>query len=268
MVLSGLLDRGPGMPLYNQIFLILKSRIGSGELSLGDNLPSETELCSELGVSRITVKRALNDLADAGLVVRERGRGTRVKSLPNHQIVNATLEGWLENISVMGRETSVTVLDLSYIPATVDVAAGLSVENGAIVQRAVRVRRLEGETMSHLLTYVPAEIGRKYKREDLSSIPLLKLLEQAGVTVASARQSISATLADPQVATSLEISAGSPLIEVRRIVCDHQARPVEMIRALYRPEIYRFAMSMKRVKGEKGMTWLSGSGSPDDKTFF
>lgn len=256
---AGRLDRSPGMPLYQQIFMILKARIGAGELNPGDLLPGEHELCAELGVSRITVKRALNDLADAGLVVRERGRGTRVAHAPDYQIVNATLEGWLENVSAMGRDTSVTVLDFGYLPATGEIAAALSVAPGTPVQRAVRVRRLKGRPMSHLVTHVPEEIGRQYRREDLGNRPLLKLLERAGITVASASQTISATLADPDVAAALEVPAGSPLIEVRRVVHDSGERAVEMIRALYRPDVYRFAMTMRRVEGAAGMTWSSAN---------
>lgn len=234
---------------------MMKARIGSGELAPGDYLPGELELCAELSVSRITVKRALNDLANAGLVVRERGRGTRVADTQGQQIVDAALEGWLENISAMGRNTSVEVLEFGYVPATVEVATALSVEPGAAVQRAVRMRRLNNEPMSHLLTYVPEAIGRQFKREDLGNKPLLKLLEQAGVTVASAWQSISARLADPDVAMALAVPTGSALIEVRRIVRDSNERPVEMIRVLYRPDVYRFAMSMRRIQGDGGMTW-------------
>ncbi len=249
------------MPLYQQIFLILKARITAGELAPGELLPGEHELCAELGVSRITVKRALNDLADAGLVVRERGRGTRVAEVQGGQVVNAALEGWLENVSAMARDTDVTVLEFGYVPATAAVAAALALEPGAAVQRAVRMRRRKGVPMSHLVTHVPEDIGRKYAAEDMGDVALLKLLEEAGVTVASASQTISATLADPDVATALEVAPGSPLIEVQRTVRDVTERPVELIRALYRPDVYRFVMSMRRVEGEGGKTW-----SPEART--
>ncbi|MDJ0629708.1 MAG: GntR family transcriptional regulator [Rhodobacter sp.] len=248
------------MPLYRQIFLILKARIGSGELAPGDLLPSEHELCDELGVSRITVKRALNDLADAGLVVRERGRGTRVAEALGGQVMNAALEGWLENVSAMARDTDVSVLEFGYVPATAAVAAALALPPGAPVQRAVRMRRLKGVPMSHLVTHVPEEIGRKYAADDLGDVALLKLLEAAGVTVASASQTISATLADPDVAAALEVAPGNPLIEVQRTVRDVNERPVEFIRALYRPDVYRFAMSMRRVEGDDGKTWTPAAG--------
>lgn len=256
------LDPNGPVPLYHQLFLILRNRIYGGDLAAGERVPSEQDLTTEFGVSRITAKRALNELADAGLVIRERGRGTRVVNRPPAPAVTSSIEGWLENISLMGQSTTAQVLSFAYPPASEEIAAALEIEPGTEVQRAVRVRRLEGEPMSYLVTYVPADIGRQYERDELNSQPLLNLLERAGVDVASARQTISATVADTEVAEVLSIPAGSPLIEVRRVVRDRMERPVEYIRVLYRPDLYRFEMSMRRVRAESGPRWTTTSSSP------
>jgi GntR family transcriptional regulator len=256
------LDPNARVPLYHQIFLILRNRIFGGEVQPGDLVPGEQELAAEFNVSRITAKRALNELAGAGLVVRERGRGTRVTHRPKAPAVTSSIEGWLENISLMGIATEARVLDFGYLSASEDIAHALELPPGTDVQHAVRVRSLDGEPMSYLVTYVPADIGRQYDREDLDTKPLLLLLELAGVKVASARQTISATLADSEVAGALSVHAGSPLIEVRRVVRDSSGRPVEYIRVLYRPDIYRFEMSMNRVREREGMRWATQTSSP------
>ena len=256
------LDPNARVPLYHQIFLILRNRIFGGEVQPGDLVPGEQELAVEFNVSRITAKRALNELAGAGLVVRERGRGTRVTHRPKAPAVTSSIEGWLENISLMGIATEARVLDFGYVAASEDIAHALELDPGTDVQHAVRVRSLDGEPMSYLVTYVPADIGRQYDREDLDTKPLLLLLELAGVKVASARQTISATLADSEVAGALSVHAGSPLIEVRRVVRDSSGRPVEYIRVLYRPDIYRFEMSMNRVREREGMRWATQTSSP------
>jgi GntR family transcriptional regulator len=256
------LDPNARVPLYHQIFLILRNRIFGGEVQPGDLVPGEQELAVEFNVSRITAKRALNELAGAGLVVRERGRGTRVTHRPKAPAVTSSIEGWLENISLMGIATEARVLDFGYLSASEDIAHALELPPGTDVQHAVRVRSLDGEPMSYLVTYVPADIGRQYDREDLDTKPLLLLLELAGVKVASARQTISATLADSEVAGALSVHAGSPLIEVRRVVRDSSGRPVEYIRVLYRPDIYRFEMSMNRVREREGMRWATQTSSP------
>ena len=256
------LDSDTRVPLYHQIYLILRHRIYGGTIERGDLVPGEQELCAEFGVSRITAKRALNELADAGLVVRERGRGTRVVKRPPAPAVTASIEGWLENISLMGLSTEARVLDFGYVAANEEIAAALEVNPGTEVQRAERVRILDGEPMSFLVTYVPADIGRAFDREDLNTQPLLHLLERAGVDVASARQTISATLAEPYVAGALNIPTGTALIDVRRIVQDIDDRPVEYIRVVYRPDLYRYEMSMRRVEGKEGMRWTTSSSSP------
>ena len=256
------LDPNARVPLYHQIFLILRNRIFGGEVQSGEMVPGEQELALEFNVSRITAKRALNELASAGLVVRERGRGTRVTHRPKAPAVTSSIEGWLENISLMGIATEARVLDFDYLAASEDIAHALEIEPGMDVQHAVRVRSLDGEPMSYLVTYVPADIGRQYDREDLDTKPLLLLLELAGVKVASARQTISATLADSEVASALSVHAGTPLIEVRRVVRDSAGRPVEYIRVLYRPDVYHFEMSMNRVREREGMRWATQTSSP------
>lgn len=252
------LDTASGLPLYRQIVVILTNRMNAGTLRPGDPVPGEAAVSAEFGVSRITARRALNELAAMGRVVRERGRGTRV--LPFERppaAMTASLDGLLENVGHMGRTTTVKVLDFSYLPATAEVAEVLELQEGSTVQRAVRVRALGGVPMSYLVTVVPEDIGHRIEGKDLSQIPLLLLLEEAGVPVDAATQTISATIADAEVARALSVTAGSPLIEVNRLVRDTAGRPVEMIRVLYRPEMYRFEISMRRVTAEAGRTWQS-----------
>lgn len=259
---AGLLSARSRMPLYHQIFLILRNRIYGGEIQPGHLVPGEQDLAAEFDVSRITAKRALNELADAGLVVRERGRGTRVIHRPPAPAVASSVEGWLESITLMGISTEARVLEFDYAEASEDVAHALEIQPGADVQHAVRVRSLDGEPMSYLITYVPGDIGRQFDRDDLDRVPLLRLLEMAGVEVASARQSISAVVAGTSIANALSIQSGSPLIEVRRVVRDVSDRPVEYLRVLYRPDVYRFDMSLRRVREKEGMRWATLNSSP------
>jgi GntR family transcriptional regulator len=122
------------------------------------------------------------------------------------------------------------------------------------------IRYLNGETMSYLVTCLPEDVGRGFEREDLDHYPLLQLLERAGVKVASARQMVTATVADPSVAGALGVDAGAPLLEVRRVVLDVTDRPIEYIRILYRPDRYQFEMTLKRVRQKEGMRWTAQTG--------
>ncbi|MEX0280797.1 MAG: GntR family transcriptional regulator [Arenibacterium sp.] len=245
------------VPLYQQIFVILQNKIQSGELAAGETIAGEKELCDEFGVSRITARRALNELAQSGLVDRKRGRGTRVLAQSNVQPLVASMDGLLENVQHIGRTTTVRVLKHGKARAGIDVARALDVDEAATVVRSIRVRDLAEAPMSYLMTWVPEDIGELIAGQDMSRTPLLLLLEEAGVDVTRAQQTVTATIADPEVALALDIPAGAPLIDVRRIVSDRTQRPVEYIRILYRPEFYRFEMTMQRVEGQVGKRWTA-----------
>jgi GntR family transcriptional regulator len=247
-------DRLP-TPLYHQVFLVLRDKILSGEYTYESALLSEQETSDMFGVSRITAKRALNELADAGFVKRERGRGTKVIYHAPTPPIRAGVEGLLENLLVMGLETQVRLHAFEYIKPEAEVARALRVEKDDLVQMAVRVRAMDDEPFSHLTTYVPENIGRSYNRDDLASRPLLSLLERSGVVVGRAEQTITAALSDIEVSSALAIELGSPLLGIQRIVYDQDEQPVEFIKALYRPDRYQYRMMLSRVGDERSRSW-------------
>ena len=224
------LDPATKVPLYQQIFVILRDKITSGDLSAGDPVMGEQEVCDTFAVSRITTRRALNELASSGLVERQRGCGTRVLGQGGPASLVASIDGLLENVGHIGRTTTVEVLSSGPEPLGREAAQALGLEKGDSALKAVRVRHLGEEPMSHLVTWVPKDIGARIAGQDMSQTPLLLLLEAAGVAVAAARQTITATLADATVARALNVPAGAPLIEVRRVVSDRDGRAVEYIK--------------------------------------
>ena len=251
---SGVHERLP-TPLYHQIYVILRDKIYDGSHADEALLPGEQELMRMFGVSRITAKRALDELAAAGLAVRERGRGTRVRFQAPSPPIRSSAEGLFENLLMMGLKTEVQLLEFGYVKASDDVARALQIESGDVVQRAVRVRRLKGEPFSYLTTAVPEHIGRSYGRRDLASRPLLALLERCGVVVSSAEQVISPVLADTRVAPLLEVELGSALLRISRIVYDQLDHPVEYIIGLYRPDRYQYQMMLSRVQAGNHNKW-------------
>jgi GntR family transcriptional regulator len=246
------------MPLYHQIYLILRDQIAGGGYTHDDYLPTEQELTRQYGVSRITAKRALDELAADGLAVRLRGRGTQVRAESPVPAVRAPIEGLLENILTMGLKTEVELIEFDYVPAPTDVAVALQCAVSATVQRAVRVRRLNGEPFSYLVTYVPQTIGQSYSRRDLETRPLLLLLERSGASITHAEQVITATLADSQMAQLLNIPVGASVLKIVRTVYDQNDRPVEFITGTYRPDRYQYKMTLTRGAGRSGSgkLWL------------
>jgi GntR family transcriptional regulator len=243
------------------VFLLLRDAILSGNLPTGERLPSELRLTQEFGVSRVTVRRALAELQRLGLIRRRAGSGTVVAERKPAQPINVDFANLLSHLGEMGRATAVRLLEFGYQTPPHDVSLALRLGDGVRVQRSVRVRHIDDEPFSYLVTCVPEPIGRHYTAEDLSATPLLSLFERAGVKVDSAVQTISATLASPAVADALGVAVGDALTSLTRTVFAPDGGGVEHLSALYRPDRYRFAMELTRVGNVADSVWAPSRGA-------
>lgn len=248
-----------------RVYLVLRDRILSGAVGFGAKLPTENELARYHGVSRVTVRRALGELARERLIERRPSAGTRVIYRPSPAPMTADISGVLANLADMGRRTTVKLLSFDYVPAQGAVAEVLGAGANQLLQRAVRVRSIDGLPFSYLVTHVPESISVTFTEEELARRPLLELLERAGVKVERARQRISAGLATPQVAKALGLHTGSPLIELVRVVYDQAGRGVEYLHALYRPDRYSFEFDLMRSGVSDARSWAPVVGKTSEK---
>ncbi|MBL0932867.1 MAG: GntR family transcriptional regulator [Alphaproteobacteria bacterium] len=128
---NGGIDARLKAPLYHQIFLVLRDGILDGRYRYGDVLPSEHELAGRYGVSRITAKHAMTELANAGLVTRARGRGTTVQYRAPAAPLRAPVGSWLQTMEAMGRSTEVAVVGFAHCPPAVPGNAALGTPQNA-----------------------------------------------------------------------------------------------------------------------------------------
>lgn len=233
-------------PLYQQIYDILRAKILSGELGRNTRLPAEQELTEMLGVSRITVKRALNELAIAGFLRRQRGIGTVVTFDAAAPTVKGSFENLIDGLTRMGLETEVQLLDCTIGLASPAITETLELPPGASVQRIVRLRRFGGEPFSYLVTYVPEDVAEGYAEEELATASFIKLLEKAGHAPVEADQTIMAEAAEAAVAANLGVAPGSPLLRIHRVMRDKSGRPVQDITAHYRADRFQYQMRLTR----------------------
>ena len=247
------------LPKYHRIYLVLREQLAEGRFDAG--LPGEMALMKQFAVARVTVRRALQLLAGEGLITRQPGRGTHpverdlAHSGRGHRPVSG-LAGLLENIVDVSLDTTVKVVSVDTVTASGAVAAALGLAPGDPVQKAVRVRSTREGPLSHITTYVPADVARRFGRRELARKPILLLLEEAGVKVGRAEQSISARLADAEVADRLQVAVGSALLAVRRVIFDQQERPVQWLHGLYRPDRYEYQMQLSRVGSIDAKVWV------------
>ncbi len=251
----------PDVPLYHQIYLVLREQIAEGHFA-GGRLPAEAEFTRQFGASRITLRKALDRLVDEGLITRRRRSGTFVNQNPKKQKEQShRYGGLLEDLISHGLKSKARVIEIKAIGAPSDVAALLEVPAGAPVVKAIRLRSYAGRPLSYMTTYVPQTIAQCLTRAKLDSKPMLTLLEEAGVRIGSASQTLSARLADSKVAPLLDVNVGAALLSVQRVVRDVDGRPVQVLRGLYRPDRYEYRVELSRQGDDK--VWVSAEHGTD-----
>jgi GntR family transcriptional regulator len=246
-----------------RLYLLLRERIASGALPPGTRLPGEPALAAEHGVSRMTIRRALDQLAEEQLVRRQPGTGTFVREAKVAQAVRAELADVFAHLKEMGRRTGVRLLHFAYVVPPDPVAAALGLAPNERTQYSTRVRLIDGEPFSYLVTHVPERIGRTYTEAELAGTPLLALLERSGVGAERAEQTIGATLAGPEVALALEAEIGAPLLSLTRVVHDREGNGVEHLHALYRPDRFSFQMNLHRTGDAEHRRWSPITNHPE-----
>src|SRR5580704_11071021 len=193
------------VPLYGRVEEVLASEISRGEMRPGDRLPSEDELLTRFAVSRITIRRAIQNLIQRGVVEIQRGRGTFVLA-PKVSQELTRLTGFVEDMDTHGRKASARVVSKGIVAASLRVAQHLGVSKGARVMRIERVRLADAVPMSFDETYLPLEIGKQIVRNDLRVRPIFALLEEKyGIPLTEAEYSLEAAAASAHVAGALNV---------------------------------------------------------------
>jgi GntR family transcriptional regulator len=253
----------PAMPLpkYHQVYLVLKERLREGDFA--DGLPGELALMKRFDVSRVTVRKALELLVAEDLITRQAGKGTVPRQhgtggrADPDTIPKTQRSGLLDNLVSISLGTRIKVVEVDTLKASAQVALALQLAPGTPVQKAVRVRSTRYGPLSHITTYVPADLASGFGRKELASEPILVLLEKSGLQLGRAEQHISARLADATSARWLDVPLGSALLSVRRTVFDQSDRPIQWLHGLYRPDRYEYQMKLSRVGSIDARVWVS-----------
>ena len=250
------LRRSSPIPLYHQIRALLLRQIETGQLKPGDALPSERELIDHYGVSRITVRQALNSLAVDGLLFRQPGRGTFVRRSRIEQEL-ASLTGFSEEMLSRGLTPSTRLISTAMMEPTAQVAAWLRMAPGQKVLQMVRLRLADGEPMAVDVNCIPPDLGEKLLKDNLEEALYTLFEEKYGVELDWSDEAIEARLPDESTARLLAIRKGMPILFMERVTYSVDGRPVEVAQTSYRADRYSYRVRLKR----KPRT-ASYSGSP------
>ena len=239
--------------LYTKVEETIAAEIADGEYRPGDQLPTEDELLQRFEVSRITVRRAIQNLVQRGLLEIRRGRGTFVLE-PRIEAELTKLSGFVEDMNAAGRKASARVLNQGVVSATARIAERLQLGRGARVMRIERVRLADGLPVSFDQTYLPLALGRKIVRNDLRMHPIFTLLEEEyGVPLLEADYALEAVAASKVVAEALQITVGTPILQIERTSKTTNDEPVDYEVLSYRGDLVRFVTKLLRLKGKPAM---------------
>jgi DNA-binding GntR family transcriptional regulator len=234
-------DRNSPVPLYFQVAQHLEQLIESGELPMGTRLENEIDLADQLGLSRQTMRRAIEYLVGRGLLLRKRGIGTQVVQAKVTREVELT--SLYDDLAKTGRDPSTTVVSFSTEPAPDALAAELGLAAGTPVYVFERLRFAGAEPLALMRNHVPEHLMR-LSAADLEAQGLYNLFRTNGISMRIARQSIGARAATAAEARALGERKGAPLLTMERSAYDEQGRAVEHGRHVYRASRYRFDLTL------------------------
>jgi len=230
------------VPLYHQLYSVLKSAIMDGTIPHDAQMPTEQQLAATFDVSRITAKRAMDELAAENLIARFRGKGSHVIYNFSPQPVRAPLVGMLENLKEMGKHSKVQVLEVEQVVPPADVREILGLGDAETVHKLVRVRSNEdGEPFAFYVSWTLG-ISKGFTKRNLERTPRLDVIRENGINIASIEQVLSAENASSQIAELLECEPGSALLSIRRKTHDQNNAIVDVLDCLYNPQRYQYAM--------------------------
>jgi len=236
----------PSLPIYFKIKRIIKQRISDGSYPLGSKIPSEHELSKEFGVNRLTVRHALNLLAQEGYLKRFRKRGTFI-SKRVEEFEELELQGFFDDLFYHVGKFKTRKVQISEKKPPQAVADLFQLDrNRDKIKMIKRVRYLGEIPAAFTINYLPPEIGNQISKEELYQMSLLQIFkEKLKIPLGEAFQTIEASIADNEVAQALKISPGAQVLLMQRTFFTSYGKPFDFVQTFYRGDRFRYSVRFR-----------------------
>jgi GntR family transcriptional regulator len=255
--MAGPLDKDLPVPLYHQLQTVLKAEIESGRWRPGEQIPTESQLVENFGVSKITVRQALQNLVDLGYIRREHGRGTFV-SKRKFDEGPRELTSFSEEMKGHSLTASSRILSQAVENFEGRVAESLGLPAGSPVLVLKRLRLANGEPLSVQTAHIPAALVPGFQLDERSSL-YEELQTRYHLYAARAKETYVAATAEPPVSKLLRIRSGSAVFQVERITFLPNDRPFEFVQSTIRGDRYSIVLDLVKRGAEKRTLELKGS---------
>lgn len=243
-ILHAKLSMDSDIPLYAQLVGIIKRNISTGALAVGDLLPSEAELCRWMNISRNTVRQAIGELEDEGLVVRKRGRGTFVADPATNR--RGVRYSFTTEVSSLGKVPSSTLIDFDVVVPGQAICEKMELREGTPAYYFTRVRNVDGEPLILETSYYPQYIYPHLTRDMLQTHSFYSLLYHVGIVPFAADESYEAVVLDSEKAKLLGVAGGSCAFYHQRRTRTEDGRIYEYTRSYIRGDRVRLDVHMQK----------------------
>jgi GntR family transcriptional regulator len=240
-----------GIARYQQVYTVLAQSLADGSIGAGEALPSEPALVRRYGVSRTTVRRALQRLAAEGSIIRRRGSGTFARSGLERADSARKLTRILDDLRGLGTNTHSTLLQFARV-RTPEFLLRESPDFGDSALLIRRLRSVERDPIALLTIYVPERLAALVTQRRIRSDAVLVALDKLGHKAATAEQITSAVAADPLTAQHLQCPVGAALLNVRNLTRDTKGRILDFTHFVYKPDCYELKTNIHRLTSTGG----------------
>jgi GntR family transcriptional regulator len=237
------------IPLYSQVRERLRERIIDGTYEPESRLPAESEISAIFSVSRITVRQALADLQNEGLIVKVPGKGTFVAQARTSQDL-AQLEGFGEAMARRGHTVLNRVVSHLTVPAEPHVATQLRIAGSAKASEIRRVRYVDDQPVSFEVAYLPPPLGDRLRSENLAERDIFAILEtDYDLPLSHADVQIGAISADAALAKALSVAPGTALLRIERLTWTANGAPLAFEYLYVRGDVFQYTLRLPRRAG-------------------
>lgn len=244
MALGQTINPQTRIPLYVQLKQIIQQEIESGIYQMGDAIPNETALQRQYGISRATVRKAIEELTIEGMLVKKQGKGTFIQKPKVTQNLNF-ITSFGETMAAKGLRSRVTDVEVHQTTLTAQVARILGLQEGLPVTYVCRLYLADEEPIALMTNYLVPRFKPELTKENLEKHSLYHIMERIyGFTLATADETVEAHCADRYEADRLGVRKGAPLLRVTRITYAPDGSPIELAIVTSRADRYSYSIKL------------------------
>lgn len=231
------------IPIYFQLETEIKELVKG--LNPGDPISSEREFAEKYDISRMTVRQAINNLVNEGILVRKRGKGTFVAAQKVEQPLSG-LTSFSEDMRSRGMKPQTKILSFQQISSDKNIAAKLKIEENMPVYEVSRLRLADESPMALEVSYLPAHIITDLTKKTIHASLYDYIEKELQLTISHASQTLESSLAQGNECNLLKIEEGDPVLLIERYSYLENGAAFEYVKSIYRGDRYKFVIDMKR----------------------